>query len=177
LTEGTQNVEAEHVAIPIRAATPSDAETLVALIRELAEYEKLLHEAHPSAERLREHLSPDAQPGCEAFLAETVAGEPVGFALYFFNYSTFLTRFGVYLEDLFVRPEHRGNGVGFRLLQRVARVAVDRDCERMDWAVLDWNEPAIDFYRQLGAKPLDDWTTMRLTGDTITAVANAEPLQ
>jgi len=83
----------------------------------------------------------------------------------------------VYLEDLFVRPEHRGNGVGFRLLQRVARVAVDRDCERMDWAVLDWNEPAIDFYRQLGAKPLDDWTTMRLTGDTITAVANAEPLQ
>lgn len=159
--------------IDIRPATPDDADTLVALIRELAEYEKLLHEAHPSAERLREHLSPDVQPGCEAFLAETTGGEPVGFALYFFNYSTFLTRVGVYLEDLFVRPEHRGRGVGFRLLQRVAQVAADRDCERMDWAVLDWNQPAIDFYRQLGAKPLSDWTTMRMETEAIRAVANA----
>ena len=170
-------MEKKEPAVPVRAATPADAETLVVLIQELAEYENLLNEANPSADRLRQQLAPDAQPGCDAFLAETAGGKPAGFALYFFNYSTFLTRFGVYLEDLFVRPEHRGNGVGFRLLQRVARVAADRGCERMDWAVLDWNEPAIDFYRQLGAKPLDDWTTMRLTGDTITAVANAEPLQ
>lgn len=162
------------MSISIRSATPADAETLVVLIRELAEYEKLLDEAHPSAENLREHLAPDAQPGCDAFLAETAEGKPVGFALYFFNYSTFLTRFGVYLEDLFVRPEHRGRGIGFHLLQRVAQAAADRGCERMDWAVLDWNEPAIDFYRQLGAKLLDDWTTMRLEAEAIQAVAGAE---
>ena len=163
--------------VTIRPAIPDDAKTLVALIRELAEYEKLLHEAHPSAERLRGHLAPDAQPGCEAFLAETAEGEPVGFALYLFNYSTFLTRFGVYLEDLFVRPDHRGRGVGFRLLQRVAQVAADRGCERMDWAVLDWNQSAIDFYRQLGAKPLDDWTTMRLETEAIQSVANVRSMK
>jgi diamine N-acetyltransferase len=157
----------------IRPAVPDDAGIIVALIRELADYERLLDEAHPSAERLREHLAPEAKPGCEAFLAETAEGEPVGFALYFFNYSTFLTRFGVYLEDLFVRPEHRGRGVGFRLLQRVANVAADRGCERMDWAVLDWNQPAIDFYRQLGAKPLGDWTTMRLKTEAIQSLAHA----
>ena len=158
--------------VTIRPAIPDDAETLVALIRELAEYEKLLHEAHPSVERLRQHLDADAQPGCEALVAETQEGEPAGFALYFFNYSTFLTRFGLYLEDLFVRPDHRGHGVGFRLLQRVAQAAADYGCERMDWAVLDWNQSAIDFYRQLGAKPLNDWTTMRLETEAIQSVAN-----
>jgi len=161
--------------MPIRPATPADAEMLVTLIRELAEYEKLLDEAEPDAERLAEHLRPDPQPCCEALIAETPDGEPVGFALYFANYSTFLTRFGLYLEDLYVRPAHRGQGIGFALLKRVARIARDRGCERLDWAVLDWNEPAIDFYRKLGAEPLDEWTTMRLTHDAITALAHADP--
>jgi len=161
-------------AISIRPATPADAEVLVLLIRELADYEKLLDEAHPDAGRLAEHLRSDAQPRCEALIAETSDGDPVGFALYFANYSTFLTRFGLYLEDLYVRPAHRGQGIGFALLQRVAQIARDRGCERLDWAVLDWNDPAIDFYQKLGAEPLDEWTTMRLTRDAITAVADAE---
>ncbi|PEN10364.1 GNAT family N-acetyltransferase [Longibacter salinarum] len=159
--------------VRIRKATPDDADVLVTLIRELAEYEKLLDEAEPDADRLRAQLHEDAQPRCEALIAETVGeeGEPVGFALFFANYSTFLTRFGIYLEDLFVRPEFRGQGVGFRLLRRVATIAAARGCERMDWAVLNWNTPAIDFYRQIGAEPLDDWTTMRLTGDAIHSLA------
>jgi diamine N-acetyltransferase len=160
-----------------RPAAPDDAETLVVLIRELAAYEKLTHEARPDAEALRRHLAPSAQPRVEALLAETDGeGEPeaVGFALVFANYSTFLTRFGLYLEDLYVRPAHQGRGVGFRLLRRVAQMAAARGCERLDWAVLDWNAPAIRFYEQLGAEPLDEWTTMRLGRDAIRAVAEAE---
>lgn len=150
----------------IRPATPDDAAILVALVLELAEYERLTHEAVPDVEALRRSLEPEAQPRCEALLAE-VDGEAVGFALYFFNYSTFLTRWGVYLEDLYVRPEHRGSGIGFALLKRVAEAAVAKGCRRMEWAVLDWNEPAIGFYRKLGARPMDDWTTMRLTGEAL----------
>mgnify|MGYP006280124601 CR=1 FL=1 len=160
----------------IRRATPDDAPTLVQLILELAEYEKLRHEAEPDAEALRRQLAPDAQPRCEALLAEAEGGEAVGFALFFHNYSTFLTNFGLYLEDLYVRPEHRGQGLGFGLLQRVAQIADERGCQRLDWAVLDWNEPAIDFYEQLGAEPLDDWTTMRLNRTAIESVASAEPV-
>jgi diamine N-acetyltransferase len=145
----------------------------VALIRELAEYERLQDKADPDVDRLSGQLREDAQPRCEALIAETVEAESeaVGFALFFSNYSTFLTRFGIYLEDLFVRPAFRGKGVGFRLLRRVARVAAARGCERIDWAVLDWNTSAIDFYRQIGAEPLDEWTTMRLTGDSIRELA------
>jgi len=159
--------------VRIRKATPGDAEVLVALIRELAEYERLQDEADPDVDRLRGQLREDAQPRCEALIAETVdaESEAVGFALFFANYSTFLTRFGIYLEDLFVRPAFRGKGVGFRLLRRVARVAAARGCERIDWAVLDWNTSAIDFYRQIGAEPLDEWTTMRLTGNAIQRLA------
>jgi len=159
----------------IRPATPDDASTLVQLILELAEYEKLLDEAHPDADALRRQLAPDAQPRCEALLAETDDGEAAGFALFFHNYSTFLTNFGLYLEDLFVRPDYRGQGLGFALLQRVAQIADERGCQRLDWAVLDWNTPAIDFYEQLGAQPLDDWTTMRLNRPAIESVAGAMP--
>ena len=160
--------------MPIRRATPEDAPTLVTLILELAEYEKLRHEAQPDADALRRQLAPDAQPRCEALLAEADGGEAVGFALFFHNYSTFLTHFGLYLEDLYVRPEHRGQGLGFGLLQRVAQVADKRSCQRLDWAVLGWNAPAISFYEQLGAEPLDDWTTMRLSRERIEALAAVE---
>lgn len=160
----------------IRPATPDDAPTLVQLILELAAYEKLRDEATPDAEALRRQLAPDAQPRCEALIAESDAGTPLGFALFFHNYSTFLTNFGLYLEDLYVRPTHRGQGLGFGLLQRVAQIADERGCQRLDWAVLDWNTPAIDFYEQLGAEPLDDWTTMRLDRTAIESVASAKPV-
>jgi diamine N-acetyltransferase len=159
----------------IRPAVPDDAPVLVELILELATYEKLRDEADPDADTLRRQLAPDAQPRCEALLAETDEGDPVGFALFFHNYSTFLTNFGLYLEDLFVRPAYRGEGLGFALLQRVAQIADERGCQRLDWAVLDWNTPAIDFYEQLGAQPLDDWTTMRLDRAAIESVAEAAP--
>lgn len=157
----------------IRKATSDDAETLVDLILELAAYEQLLDEAEPSADLLRQHLSDEALTGCEALIAETEDGTAVGFALFFHNYSTFLTNAGLYLEDLFVRPTYRGEGIGFALLQRLAQIARERGCRRMDWAVLDWNQEAIDFYRELGAEALDDWTLMRLTEDEIEEVAEA----
>lgn len=164
------------VSIPVlRKATPEDAETLCHLINGLAEYERLQHESHPDPEALRAHLQPDAQPRCEAVLAETEDGEAVGFALFFQTYSTFNTNWGVYLEDLFVEPAYRGQGIGFALLRHVAEVARERDCARLEWAVLDWNEPAIAFYRRLGAVSMDDWTVMRLTRDEIEAVATAKP--
>ncbi len=158
----------------IRKATPDDAETLQDLILELAAYEKLLDEAEPSVDLLREHLSEEALTGCEALLAETRQGTAVGFALFFHNYSTFLTNAGLYVEDLFVKATYRGEGIGFALLQRLAELAQERGCRRMEWAVLDWNSEAIDFYEALGAEPLDDWTVMRLDEDTIEEVANEE---
>lgn len=157
--------------VHIRPAQPEDAETLVALIRELADYERLTHEARPDAAALHDHLRPEAQPRCEALLAEDAGtGEAVGFALYFANYSTFLTRWGIYLEDLYVKPSRRGLGIGFALLQRVAEIAVARGCRRLEWSVLDWNELALRFYRQLGAEPMDEWTTMRLSGPALEAL-------
>ena len=156
----------------LRPATPDDAETLVGLIRELADYERLAHEAAPDVQALRDHLGAEAGPRCEAILAEErTSGRAVGFALFFPNYSTFLTRWGIYLEDLYVRPEARGQGAGFALLREVARVAAERGCERLDWSVLDWNELAIRFYEKLGAKPLDEWTTMRLSGAALRRLA------
>jgi len=157
----------------IRKATPDDAETLQDLILELAAYEKLLDEAEPSVDLLREHLSEEALTGCEALMAETERGTAVGFALFFHNYSTFLTNAGLYVEDLFVKSTYRGEGIGFALLQRCAEIAEARGCRRMDWAVLDWNEEAIDFYDDLGAEPLEDWTLMRLDEKGIEAVAAA----
>lgn len=155
----------------LRPARPDDAATIAALIEELAVYERLAHEAAPDAERLHRHLSSDASPRIEALLAE-VNGEPVGFALFFQNYSTFLTRWGIYLEDIYVRPESRGKGIGKALLKRVAQIAVERECGRLEWSVLDWNEPALRFYRSLGATPMDEWTTMRVTGDALRRLGN-----
>lgn len=156
----------------IRKATPDDAKTLVDLILELAAYEQLMDEAEPSVELLEEHLSAEALTGCEALLAETNSGTAVGFALFFHNYSTFLTNAGLYVEDLYVRPTYRGEGIGFALFRRLATIAEQRGCRRIDWAVLDWNQEALDFYDQLGAEPLDDWTTMRLDEDAIENVAS-----
>ncbi len=165
----------------IRAARRSDVPALFALVGELARYEKLEHERVGSQERLEEHLF-GARPFCEALVAVDAspvdataspgedAGRVVGFALFFHNYSTFLTQPGIYLEDLFVLPDERRYGHGRALLQAVARLAVERGCGRFEWAVLHWNEPAIRFYQSLGAKPLDEWGLFRLTGDALAAL-------
>ena len=159
----------------IRPATPDDAETIAGLIHELAAYEKLAHEADPDVQALREHLSAGPGSRCEALLAEErTSGRAVGFALFFPNYSTFLTRWGIYLEDLYVRPEARGQGVGFALFKEIARIANERGCGRLEWSVLDWNELALGFYEKLGAQPMSDWTTMRLTGDALCALGSSD---
>lgn len=155
----------------IRKAAPEDAKTLVDLILELAAYEKLLDEAEPSVELLREHLAEEALTGCEALIATTERDTAVGFALFFHNYSTLQTNAGLYLEDLFIRPTYRGEGIGRALFRRVAQIAEARGCRRIDWAVLDWNEEAVEFYESLGAEPLDDWTTLRLDEEGIEALA------
>lgn len=162
----------------IRAATPSDVTILVQFILELAEYERLDHSVSLDAARLREHLF-GVRPYVEALIADDVdpaSGmvHPVGFALFFCNYSTFQCRPGLYLEDLFVRPAFRGRGHGRDLLLAVAKRAVERDCGRMEWAVLDWNEPAIGFYQSLGATPLEDWTKYRLTDEALRHAASLE---
>jgi GNAT superfamily N-acetyltransferase len=155
----------------IRPATAADTPTIASLIRGLAEYERLTHTLVLDEERLRTHLF-GPRPYAEVLLAEE--GDTIaGFALFHHNYSTFLGRPGIYLEDLFVWPEHRGRGHGKALLTAVARLAVERDCGRLEWAVLDWNEPALRFYRALCAAPLDDWTLYRLSGDALQAVARS----
>ncbi|HVZ66235.1 MAG TPA: GNAT family N-acetyltransferase [Lacunisphaera sp.] len=146
----------------LRAATPADVPLILRFIRELAAYEKLQHEVVATEAALHRTLFAPT-PAAHVVLAET-NGEPAGFALYFFNYSTFLAQPGLYLEDLFVRPEFRGAGIGKALLLHLAKIANARGCGRMEWAVLDWNEPAKGFYRKLGAVPLEDWRVMRLTG-------------
>ncbi|MFN4243333.1 MAG: GNAT family N-acetyltransferase [Tepidisphaerales bacterium] len=161
---------------PVRHATPDDVPEIVAMIHELAEYEKLAHACRASADDLRQHLfpTPPARAYCEALIAEH-AGQPVGFALFFHNYSTFLTRPGIYLEDLYVRPAFRGRGLGKALLIAVARLAVHRGCGRVEWSVLDWNAPSIAFYTSLGAVAMDDWTTYRLTGDALARLGQSTP--
>lgn len=163
------------VNLYIRPATTDDAEVLTDLILHLSAYEKLRHAALPDVEALRLHLHPTATPRLDALLAEDrETGRAVGFALFFPHYSTFLTRWGTYLEDLYVVPDVRGQGVGQALLQAVAAVTVARGGQRLDWSVLDWNEPAIGFYHRIGATPLDDWTTFRLTGDALRQLAATE---
>lgn len=154
----------------LRRATSADAPTLCSLINELAVYEKLADESAPDPEALATHLAPDANPRCGAVLAE-VDATAVGFALFYPTYSTFLTNWGVHLEDLFVQPDFRGRGIGFALLERVVHIAADRGAERVEWMVLDWNTLALDFYDRLGAEPLDDWTTMRLSGKALQRLA------
>ena len=155
--------------LALRPATVADVALVLAFIRDLAEYERLAHEVVATEPLLRETLFGE-RPGAEVVIAE-LDGEPVGFALFFHNFSTFLGRPGLYLEDLFVRPAARGHGVGRALLARLAAIAVARGCGRFEWAVLDWNEPAIGFYRRLGAVPLDDWTVQRVTGEALHRLA------
>jgi GNAT superfamily N-acetyltransferase len=152
----------------IRPATPEDAPDIVRLINALAEYEKLLHESHPDAGLLAQQLDPHSRPSIEALVAhDDATGRCIGFALFFHNYSTFLTNFGIFLEDLFVEPDFRGQGVGFALFRRLAGIAQERGCKRLDWNVLDWNEQAISFYNRIGATALSDWQTMRLNEKAI----------
>jgi GNAT superfamily N-acetyltransferase len=153
----------------IRPATPADIPEILALIRELADYE---HEPHAAlathADLLRDGFGPN--PRFHALLAE-IDNAPAGFALYFYNYSTWRGHTGIFLEDLFVRPAFRGRGIGKALLAHVAAIAVAEGCPRFEWAVLNWNTPSIDFYRAAGAVPLADWTTMRLSGPALAALA------
>ncbi len=156
-------------AIVIRPAVREDAGRILAFIRELAEYEKLAHEAVADEAGLARQLF-GPTPRAEVLIAE-VDGEAAGFALFFHNFSTFVGKPGLYLEDLFVRPQHRGLGLGKRLMARLAKLAVERDCGRFEWSVLDWNTPAIDFYRSLGAVGMGDWTVQRVVGDALAALA------
>jgi GNAT superfamily N-acetyltransferase len=150
--------------VTLRPALPADIPVILRFIRGLAEYEKLLHEFEATAERLASQLFPEnGRPAAECVLA--FDGEaPAGFALFFTNFSTFLAKPGLYLEDLFVLPELRGRGIGKRLLLHVAKLAHQRGCGRMEWTVLDWNQPAIAFYDSIGARTLSDWRVCRLTG-------------
>ena len=155
----------------IAAATERDIPVLHRLIAALAEYEHLAHEVVATEHDLRDALF-GVRPHAEAVIA-SVGPEQVGFALWFHNYSTFVGRPGLYLEDLFVLPAWRGRGVGRALIVRLAQIAVERRCGRMEWAVLDWNETAIRFYRSLGAGPMDEWTVFRVTGDALQKLADS----
>jgi GNAT superfamily N-acetyltransferase len=155
--------------LTLRAATRADVPAILAFIRELAEYERLSHQVVATEALLDEHLF-GRRPVAEAVLAE-LDGQPAGFALYFPNFSTFLGRPGLYLEDLYVREDLRGRGIGRRLLAHLAAIAVERGWGRMDWSVLAWNAPAIAFYRALGADVLPDWRTCRISGDALLALA------
>jgi GNAT superfamily N-acetyltransferase len=153
----------------IRAATVDDLPTILRFIRELAEYERLADRVIATEDSLRATLF--GNPRFAEVLIGEDAGEPFGFALFFHNYSTFLARPGVYLEDLYVRPELRGKGHGRALLARLASIALERNCGRVEWSVLNWNEPAIRFYKNIGALPMDQWTTFRITGDALEKLA------
>ncbi|PYC68146.1 GNAT family N-acetyltransferase [Streptomyces tateyamensis] len=151
----------------IRNAVPEDVPTIVELIRELAEYERAREEAQATEEQLQQALFGE-QPAVHALIAEDdTTGETVGFALWFRNFSTWTGSHGIYLEDLYVRPQRRGGGYGKALLTELARIAVERGYQRFEWSVLDWNEPSIGFYKSLGAQPTDGWTVYRLTGDAL----------
>ena len=154
--------------LSIRPAVEADVPLILRFIRALAEYEHMSGEVVATEEDLRTWIF---QRGGAQVLIAQVGEEPVGFALYFHNFSTFLGRAGIYLEDLFVLPEHRGKGCGGALLRRLARITKERGCGRLEWSCLDWNRPSIDFYLSLGAQPMDGWTTYRLTGETLDRAA------
>lgn len=161
------------MSLRIDPASEADVPEILALIRELAEYERLSNDVVATEEMLTRSLfGPSAH--VRALVARS-GDAVIGFALYFYNYSTFLGRSGIYLEDLFVRPAWRRRGVGRALLQRLARQAVAEGCGRLEWSVLDWNTPAIAFYRSIGARPMDEWTVYRLTGDALAGFAAEEP--
>jgi len=156
-------------AISIRRASVADAPLILRFIKELAEYERMSDEVTATVDQITDRLF-GTKPAAEALIGE-VGGEPAGFALYFQNFSTFLARPGIYLEDLYVRPAARRLGLGAALLARLAKLAVERDCGRLEWAVLDWNQPAMDFYSRLGARPMHDWTVWRLSGEALRLLA------
>ena len=155
----------------IRPATENDVPLILILIRELAEFERLLHEVVADEALLREQLF-GTRPAAEVLLGFEADGTPMGFALFFPNFSTFLGRPGIYLEDLYVRPERRGRGLGRALLTRLARLAVQRGCGRLDWSVLDWNKDAIGFYQNMGARLMENWRTCRVTGEALTKLGS-----
>ena len=157
------------IPLRIRAATPADAGLILALIRELALYERAPDAANASIADIDRALF-GPHPKVHALIAEWNAA-PVGFAVYFFNFSTWTGRHGLYLEDLFVREASRGNGIGKALLARLAQIARDNDCARLEWSVLDWNAPAIGFYKSLGARPMDEWTVYRVEGAALETLA------
>lgn len=159
------------MSIRVRQATPPDVPTIVRFIRELAEYEKLLHECATREDELARHLFSE-RPIIEAVVGE-IDSIPQGFALFFTNFSTFVCKPGIYLEDLYVTPDARGKGLGKALLTHLARECVRRGYGRLEWSVLDWNTPAIDFYRSLGAVPMSDWTVMRVSGSSLTRLGSA----
>ena len=166
--------ETDHSPIAVRPATVEDAATIVGLVRDLAIYERETVERVrlTEADVRRDGFGP--RPRFEALIGE-IAGRPEGFALFFHNYSTFRGQPGLYLEDLFVKPSHRGLGIGKGLLTTLARIAVERECGRLEWAVLDWNEPSIGFYRSLGARPMDEWTVYRADDEALKRMAALAP--
>jgi GNAT superfamily N-acetyltransferase len=157
--------------VVITPATEEDLPVILRFIEGLADYERLRHECVATVDKLRDTLF-RSPPAAEVVIAR-VGGEPVGFALFFHSYSTFLAQRGLFLEDLFVVPDARGHGVGKALLAHLARIALERNCGRFEWNVLDWNELAINFYRSIGAVPMDDWTTFRVSGDSLSRLASA----
>ena len=160
--------------LSIRPAAAADVPLIRQLIAELADYERLAHAAVATDADLRTQLFGE-RPAAEVLIGE-VDGEPAGFALFFHNFSTFLGKRGLYLEDLFVRPAARGVGLGKHLMAALARIAVQRDCGRFEWSVLDWNAPAIGFYRRIGAVGMDEWTVQRLEGEALHALASHDAL-
>lgn len=159
--------------VEIHVATPADVPVLFELVKALAEYEKLSHEVTGTPDALHQNLF-GPRPYAEAILAR-VNQAPAGFALYFYNFSTFLMKPGLYLEDLFVLPSHRRQGVGTAIFQYLANHALSQGCGRFEWSVLDWNQPAIEFYKQKGAAIMQEWRTCRVTGEALTQLATSEP--
>lgn len=164
---------AREAEIAVRSAAADDVPLIHTFIRELAEYERMLDQAVATPEDLRRTLF-GPRPFAEVLIG-SLDHEPAGLALFFHNYSTFLGKPGIYLEDLYVRPAARGHGLGAALLRRLACIAVERNCGRLEWSVLNWNEPAIGFYLRLGAQPMSDWTVYRVTGDALNQLANGAP--
>jgi GNAT superfamily N-acetyltransferase len=161
-------------SLHIEPATPADVPMILQLIRELAEFERLLHEVTATEEQLHEQLF-GPKPKAEVIMGRLQpGGEVAGFALYFHNFSTFLAKPGIYLEDLYVRQQYRGRGYGEQLLRRLAGIALERNCGRLEWSVLDWNQRAIDFYKSLGATPMNEWTIYRVTGSALQKLGNGE---
>jgi diamine N-acetyltransferase len=168
------DTESAHVApgLEIRPARPGEAGLVLALVRELADYERLAHEVDATEAMIEAALfGPNPRLFCDLAIRD---GEPIGFALWFYNYSSFRGRHGLYLEDLFVRPAHRGRGIGKALLVRLARRCRDEGLARFEWAVLDWNAPSIAFYESLGARAMDEWTIFRLSGEALARLAAKE---